>query len=101
MNLNAIYRLKQPVVTHDFGDEIYVIPVRENLADMTQIMGLNPTAARIWTWLEQGLTPEQVINGMRSDFDAPLIEIRHEVVRFLNEIHEYFECDPQPGRIQS
>jgi hypothetical protein len=93
MDLNAVYRLRKPVVTHDFGSEVYVIPVRDTLADMTQIMGLNPTAARIWRGLEQGLTPEQLILGIRLECDAPVIEIRHEVVRFLNEIHEYFECD--------
>jgi hypothetical protein len=88
------------VVTHHFGDEVYVIPVRENLADMTQIVGLNPTAARIWSWLDQGITPEQVIRNFWSEFDVPVIEIRHEVVQFLNEIHEFFQCDPQPGRLQ-
>jgi hypothetical protein len=41
-----------------------------------------------------------VIRNFWSEFDVPVIEIRHEVVQFLNEIHEFFQCDPQPGRLQ-
>ncbi len=98
MDLNQVYRIKQPVVLHPFGDQVYVIPVREKLADMTSILGLNATAARIWHSLEIGETPEQIINEFIREYETPAIEIRHEVVHFLSEIKDYLENDTQSGR---
>jgi hypothetical protein len=100
MEMNQVYRLKQPVVLHPFGDQVYVIPLREKLADMTVILGLNHTAARIWQSLDSGLTPSRVIRDLTREFDTPAIEIRHEVVRFLSEIQDFFEHDTQSGRVQ-
>jgi non-ribosomal peptide synthetase component F len=99
MDLNQVYRLKQPVVLHPFGDQVYVIPIREKLADMTMILGLNQTAARIWQSLDSGLTPCRVIRDLSREYDTPAIEIRYEVVRFLTEIQDFFEDDTQPCRI--
>jgi len=100
MDLNQVYRIKCPVVLHAFGDQVYVIPIREKLADMTSILGLNLTAARIWQSLDQGITPERIIRQFAREYNTPAIEIRHEVVRFLTQVSDYFEHDPQPGRIQ-
>ena len=101
MDLTRRYRLRQPVVMHEFGDQVYVIPVRENLADMTQILGLNPTAARIWQNLTEGQTPDQVIRELAAECGSPAVEIRHAVVLFLSEIQEFFDDGTQSGRIQN
>ncbi len=101
MHLDRIYRLKQEVVMHAFGDQVYVIPVRNNLADMTHILGLNLTAARIWKDLSNGNTPDQVIRDLAAEHETPPVEIRHEMVRFLNEINDFFEDDTQSGGIQN
>jgi hypothetical protein len=101
MDLDRIYKLKQEVVMHAFGDQVYVIPVRDNLADMTHILGLNMTAAKIWNELSSGITPDQVIRDLAAEYEAPAVEIRHEMVRFLCEIKDFFEDDTQSGRIQN
>jgi len=86
MNLNAIFRKKEDVVTRSIAGETILIPIRDNLADMQGIYTLNPVAEYIWQQLDGKQNLENIASGVSASFEAAPPETGEDMVEFINQL---------------
>ena len=48
----AVYRKNADVVSRRIADELFLVPIKGNIADMQRIFTLNPVAEYIWQQIE-------------------------------------------------
>ena len=69
-------------------DEMVLVPIHLNVADMESIYTLNEVGASIWERLEEPASLEQVSSALVSEYDSDLDTISQDLIAFLQELQE-------------
>lgn len=71
------------------GGERVLVPVEAEVADLTRVWTLSPTAAAVWGLLDGDRSVDAVVEDLQRRYEAPEGRIRAEVLdlleRFLRE----------------
>ena len=54
MEIESLFHLKSKFVTREVGNELIVVPLSANVAQMNELFTLNETAKVIWENLNEG-----------------------------------------------
>ncbi|MDO8526870.1 MAG: PqqD family protein [Deltaproteobacteria bacterium] len=82
-----IYQKHSNMVSRRIMDEVILVPISRNAADMQNIYSLNSTGARVWDLLDGKNSAEQILQTLveehevdaqtvRSDFDSLMADLR-------------------------
>ena len=87
--LEEITGQKKNFVCKHTGEELLLIPLKDNVADFNQYLVLNELGAFIWTTLDAETSYETLQNQILNEF-----EVEHEILRkghqkFITELHHY------------
>ncbi len=88
-NLNNIYQQNNNCVAREVDDEIVIVPVQDNLAEMDYLYTLNETAAFIWNQLDGKRTLDEIAQIMTENFDVDYETAAIDVLKTIKEIQEF------------
>jgi len=87
--LKSILSHSPSVVTRKTGNEYILVPITNNIADMTSVYTLNETGAFIWELIDGKKNVEEIISALTSDYDTDNITASTDVFSFIDNMNNY------------
>ena len=87
--LREIYDTKPNFVCKQTGEELLLIPLKDNVADFNQYLVLNELGAFIWTVLSAELTFDALQKEILNEFEVEQGILRTDLEKFIPEIHRF------------
>lgn len=83
MSLLSLYNLKSRFVSREVGNELVIVPLTGNVAQMNELFTLNETAKFIWENIQENSTIADIENAMTNEFDIDNEKARTDIENFL------------------
>ncbi|MHB1318034.1 MAG: PqqD family protein [Anaerolineae bacterium] len=83
---SARYRRNPDYIFRKIVDELVLVPITQNVADMDAIYTMNPVGASIWEKLESEPTLGELQEAILGEFDADPEVVAADLVEFLAEL---------------
>ena len=89
LRLNEIPRKSPDIIARRTGDEYVLVPVTDNIADMTSMYTLNETGAFIWDMIDGVRTAEDIARALALEYNTDLEITRGDVEQYLSDLDQY------------
>ena len=86
MEIESLFHLKSKFVTREVGDELIVVPLSANVAQMNELFTLNETAKVIWENLNKGADMSALIQTITDTFDIDRHTAEKDIAVFLQTL---------------
>ena len=86
MEIESLFHLKSKFVTREVGDELIVVPLSANVAQMNELFTLNETAKVIWENLNEGTDMSALIQTITDTFDIDKYTAEKDIELFLQTL---------------
>lgn len=90
MDIQKLYNIKSKFVGRKVGNELILVPLSGNVAQMSELFTLNETAKFIW----ESITPETTVKDLEvlitDTFDIDAETAHNDVNKFLQRIESMF-----------
>jgi hypothetical protein len=83
---SARYVQNTNIVRRDIADEILLVPIRGELADMQRIFALDETSDFIWQRLDGQRSVEEILTAILEDFDVGADQASADLDTFIQEL---------------
>lgn len=93
MNINEIAAAKSNFVARAVDEELVLVPLRNNVADMTEIFNLNEVGHFIWNEIQDGTTVESITAKIVSEYDVETAVAKADLEEFLNNLSNFILND--------
>jgi len=90
------YRHNPDIVSRSIAEEVVLVPIRNNMADMDFIYTLNDTAAFIWELCNGENSLHEIFDQLIAEFDVEedlAVQDFRELIQHLLEIHALLKVD--------
>jgi len=84
--LTACWRKTDSIVARKVADEVILVPVRHNVADLTAIYTLNEIAARIWELIDGTRTGNIIYTILVNEFEATPEQVEADLTTYLTQL---------------
>ncbi len=88
MDLNKLYNSKSQYAVRDIGNEKVLVPLKNNIADMTEIFTLNEVGSFIWDKIDGKNTEEDITTAIISEFDIDKSTARKDLFEFIEKFEK-------------
>jgi hypothetical protein len=82
------YQRSSDFIYRKIINEMVLVPIHLNIADMESIYTLNDVGASIWERLEEPISLEQLASELVNEYDSDPETITQELILFLQELQE-------------
>lgn len=86
MEIESFFHLKSKFVTREVGNELIVVPLSANVAQMNELFTLNETAKVIWENLNEGADMSALIQTITDTFDIDRHTAEKDIAVFLQTL---------------
>ena len=86
MEIESLFQLKSKFVTREVGNELIVVPLSANIAQMNELFTLNETAKVIWENLNEGIDMPTLIQTITDTFDIDKYTAEKDIESFLRRL---------------
>ena len=86
MNIENLYKLKSRFVARKVGNEVVVVPLVNNVAQMERLYTLNETAGFLWENLNETATVESLKTALLENFDVEDSVAEQDIENFLENL---------------
>ena len=86
MEIESPFHMKSRFVTREVGDELIVVPLSANVAQMNELFTLNETAKVIWENLNEGTDMSALIQTITDTFDIDRHTAEKDIAVFLQTL---------------
>ena len=83
MNLQHLFEMKSKFVARNVGDELILVPLTGNVAQMNELFTLNETARFIWENISENSTVEDIEISMTEAFEIDNETARKDIESFI------------------
>jgi len=83
------YTLRDNFITQKMGDELYLIPLKKNVAEIEGMLSLNESAAYLLEKMMEGESPEEVSRTWQNNCDLHPALITQAVLKALNVLKPF------------
>ena len=83
MDLQTLYNLKTKFVAREVGNELILVPLSGNVAQMNELFTMNETAKFIWENTQGKTTITELENLMTETFDIDRDTAKKDIELFL------------------
>lgn len=90
MELKSFYDLKSKFVAREVGDELIIVPLSGNVAQMNELFTLNETARFIWENITENNTVQDLENQLTTTFDIDSDTAKKDIEKFLRQLENMF-----------
>jgi hypothetical protein len=87
--LQEINHRKPYFVCKNTGEELLLIPLKDNVADFNQYLVLNALGAFIWDALHPELSIEELQQKILASFEVAPEVLSTDLEKFIPELHQY------------
>ncbi len=87
--ISDIVQNKNKFISRNTGDELLLIPLKDNVVDFNQYLTLNDVAAFIWENLDSTDDMMSLSSKVCMEFDANEADIQEDIKSYLNELHHF------------
>jgi hypothetical protein len=84
-----IFKTKSNFVCKPTGEELLLIPLKDNVADFNQYLVLNELGAFIWNALHPELSLEELQQQILASFEVAPEVLSADLEKFIPEIHRF------------
>jgi len=88
MNLKSLQKIKADFVTREVGNELVLVPLTGNVAQMDELFTMNETGKFIWENIDEDSTIDVLAEKMVEVFDVSPEIAKRDVVGFLEKMSE-------------
>ena len=82
------YEKDSLIVTRKIGNELILVPIRQNVGDLQCIYTLNEVASRIWQLIDGVRTVEEIASVLTEEYEVQAQEAEADVVDFLTQMKD-------------
>ena len=87
MDWSCVYRRAEGFLFQKMGEQAYIIPYRDGVANLTDIHVLDSDVAmRIWELFDGRNSLADVRSAVLEEFDAPPEVVEEDLARFVTEL---------------
>jgi len=90
------YRQANAIVARQIGDEMALVPVRQNVGDLENLYTLNATGAALWRQLSEPRTQEELTLFLVTEFEVMPNQAGADVQAFLTELAQLNLTEESP-----
>jgi len=87
--LKSVLSHSPSVVTRKTGNEYILVPVANNIADMTSVYTLNETGAFIWDQIDGKRDVEEIIIALTGEYEIDFETAGEDVFAFIENMCNY------------
>lgn len=91
MNLQTLHELKSRFVARNVGNELILVPLTANVAQMNELFTLNETGKFIWENINENSTVLEIENSMIETFDIDSATTKRDIELFLSKLETTFK----------
>lgn len=93
MNINEIAAAKSNFVARAVDEELVLVPLRNNVADMTEIFNLNEVGHFIWNEIQEGATVVSLTEKIVSEYEVEAEVAQADLEEFLKDLSNFILND--------
>jgi len=82
---NKVFKKNNNIVARRIADELFLVPIRGELANMQKIFTLNPVAEYIWQELDNK-NLNDICGGVTSAFNVKKERAESDIQEFISEL---------------
>ena len=82
----AIYRQDDSIVSRRIEDEVILVPIRQNVADLGSIYTLNEVGAYIWEQIDGHRTAAEILPLVVGEFEITEEEAQKDLTEFMQQL---------------
>jgi hypothetical protein len=90
MEIQSLYNLKSKFVAREVGNELILVPLTGNVAQMSEMFTMNETAKFIWENISEKTTVKELENSMTETFDIDKETAAKDIENFLKRLEIMF-----------
>ena len=90
MDIQSLYNMKSKFVAREIGNELILVPLAENVAQMSELFTMNETAKFIWENSKENVSIEDMEQLMTDNFAIDAKTARKDIAVFLNQMQTLF-----------
>jgi hypothetical protein len=90
----ARLRRSSNVVSRVVANEAIVVPIRRGVADLNSIYTFNESGTLLWSWMEKGLNPAELVSHLQSEYGLSREQAAADAESFLKELNEEGLVEP-------
>lgn len=76
------------MISRRIGDEVILVPIRRNVADLESIYTLNPVAARIWELIDGKRQVKGIKEAILQEYEVDERKAEKDLREFLSQLEE-------------
>jgi coenzyme PQQ synthesis protein D (PqqD) len=84
-----VYRKNSNIVARKIADEVILVPIRGNLADMQRIFSLNTLAEFIWNSLDGQRPLRDIRNDISDNFEVEESTAKKDISELIDQLMDY------------
>ena len=89
-----IYQRHPDMVARKILDEVILVPVSRNVADMQSIFTLNETGARVWDMIDGKNTEDDIVKTLVEENEVEEAQARQDLSVILSQLQEIRAITP-------
>jgi len=89
LSLKSILSHSPSVVTRKTGNEYILVPIANNIADMTSVFTLNETGAFIWEQIDGKKNVGDIIDALVSEYEIDKKSAGEDVFSFTEKMSKF------------
>ena len=88
IEINKSYQRSSSVVGRKVGNDLVLVPIRQNIANMDFIYTLNDVAGRVWELLDAPTTFEAIVSTILQEYSVEREQAEADVTELLTKMKE-------------
>ncbi len=90
MEIKELQALKTRFVTREVGNELILVPLSQNVAQMSELFTMNETARFIWGNSAETNSIDDMVNLMTDNFNIDKETAQKDIALFLDKLETLF-----------
>lgn len=86
--MEQLFRRNPDFIFRKIVDEMVLVPIHLNVADMESIYTLNEVGASIWERMTEPVSLQELVTEIASEYDSDRETISQDLTAFLQELQE-------------
>jgi hypothetical protein len=86
MDLEAVFARNDQVVSRKIVDELILVPMRKNVADMETLYTLNEVGARVYELIDGSTSLRKIVTTIVQEFEVTEREAESDAREFIEQL---------------
>jgi hypothetical protein len=83
---NYVFKKSENIVSRVIGDEVILVPIRQNSGDLDNIYTLNDVAADIWQRVNGKNTLEDIKNQIAEEYEVAEEQAEKDIIELCTQL---------------